>query len=50
MDAGGKVIFEETQSTGDVSGNGEWTWTYTFSAKDLVSQYDRPFLIVKQTS
>ena len=50
LDSNGDVILESETTTGDVSGGDSWTHKFTFYQKDLVSQYDQPFLVIKQTS
>jgi hypothetical protein len=50
LDSGGNVIAEATQLTGTVAGGAHWTTTFTFTATNIVSSYDRPFLVVKQLS
>jgi len=50
LDSNGNVILEQTVNTGDVVAGGTWSYTFTFTQNNLVSQYDRPFIIVEQGS
>ncbi len=50
LDDNDNVIVEATQLTGDVAGGATWTYTFSFSQQGLVSEYNRPFLVVKQLS
>jgi hypothetical protein len=49
LDMNGDIILEQTQNTGDVAGGETWSYTFTFRQDNLVEQYDRPFLVVRQT-
>ena len=50
LESNGDVILESEANTGDISGGDSWTYKFTFYQKDLVSQYDQPFLVIEQTS
>ena len=55
LDSSGNIIniggdMESTQSTGSLAGGASVTLTFTFMGTGLVSQYDSPLVIVKQTS
>jgi uncharacterized surface anchored protein len=50
LDSQGNVILEETKATGDVKGKETWTGEYVFVKTNLVSEYDRPFVVIEQLS
>lgn len=50
LDNGNNIIQEETKGTGNVIGGGNWSETYSFLKTDLVSEYSRPFVVIKQLS
>jgi len=50
LDSQGNVILEETKATGDVAAGGTWIGEYVFVKTDLVSEYDRPFVVIEQLS
>ena len=50
LDSQGNVILEETKATGDVAAGGTWTGEYVFVKTNLVSEYDRPFVVIEQLS
>jgi len=50
LDSQGNVILEETKATGDVKGKETWTGEYVFVKTSLVSEYDRPFVVIEQLS
>ena len=50
LDSNGDILVEQTVSTGDVAAGGTWSYTFNFHQTNLVSQYDSPFVIIRQTS
>jgi uncharacterized lipoprotein YmbA len=50
LDSQGNVILEETKATGDVAAGGTWIGEYAFVKTNLVSEYDRPFVVIEQLS
>ncbi len=50
VDSNGEVIAESTQQTGNVTGGGSYSTTYSFTGTDLASDYEETFIVIDQTN
>jgi len=48
LDTNGDVVAEAFQLTGDVAGNSDWSYVFTFKEKSIAKSYDSVLVIVKQ--
>jgi hypothetical protein len=48
LDTNGDVVAEQWVLTGDVAGNSDWSYVFTFKEKGIAKSYDSVLVIVKQ--